>query len=248
MRCIAGHQANLYPYGGFFAKAVCVDHFVIVDSTQYVKKEWHNRNRIKLTDGKSSWLNIPVKTTGRFTQKINEVEIKEGTNWQKNHKRSLEFNYRKSQYFDDYFPLFCELLNREWGKLFDFNLEVIKLCFDLLGVRTEFSIASELGVTGRNSGLILDICRKLDGQAYLHGMHARDYVDFNLLKTGGIRNLIQDFEPVKYSQSWGEFIGNLAVPDILFNCGPESLDIIMSGNHVTDSETKEPVDSFCTGS
>ena len=48
MTCAAGHQPNLYPYGGFFAKADAADVFVVVDNTQYVPKEYHNRNRVRL--------------------------------------------------------------------------------------------------------------------------------------------------------------------------------------------------------
>jgi len=44
MSSVAGHQPNLFPYPGYFAKAAAVDTFVIVDTTQYVKKQYHHRN------------------------------------------------------------------------------------------------------------------------------------------------------------------------------------------------------------
>ena len=241
MRCVAGHQANLYPYGGFFAKAAAVDHFVIVDTTQYVKKEYHNRNRIKLSNGKAHWLSIPVKTAGRFTQKINEVEIREGTKWARDHMRSLEVNYSRSRYFAEYYEPFRELLLRDWRMLADFNVAVIRLCFDLLGIKTPVSLSSELKTEGKSTELILDICRKTGGDAYLHGRHGRDYVDFDFLKREGVRSLIQEFTAVEYEQPWGPFVGNLSILDILFNCGPRSIEVILSGNLIRDAETGEVV-------
>ena len=107
MPCVAGHQCNLYPYGGFFAKAASVAHFVIVDTTQYVKKQFQNRNKVKLSNGEEHWLSIPVKTKGRFSQALNEVEIKEGTHWQKDHVRCLEVNYRRCRFFDPRGRFFC---------------------------------------------------------------------------------------------------------------------------------------------
>jgi len=237
MGCVAGHQANLYPYGGFFAKAASVDVFVIVDTTQYVKKEYHNRNRIKLADGKAHWLTIPVKTAGRFTQRIYEVEIVENSNWQRDHRRTLELAYAKSRYFHEYWPYFLDLLERDWKRLVDYNIAVIKLCLDILDIKTPAHIASRLGVEGRRTELILDICRKTGCDTYLHGRHGRDYVDFEYLKNAGIRSLIQEYSQVPYPQQWGPFVSNLSVLDIIFNCGPKSMDVIMASNRILDAET-----------
>ncbi|HCN08147.1 MAG TPA: hypothetical protein DIT01_09455, partial [Lentisphaeria bacterium] len=44
-RRITAHQANHLPYPGFFAKMHTVDQFVILDDVQFVKGEYHNRNR-----------------------------------------------------------------------------------------------------------------------------------------------------------------------------------------------------------
>jgi hypothetical protein len=241
MPCVAGHQANLYPYGGFFAKAASVDQFVIVDTTQYVKKEYHNRNRVKLSSGREHWLRIPVKTAGRFTQALNEVEIKEGTQWQRVHARSLEVNYAKSPHFEAYYPPFRELLSREWDKLTAYTVAVIRLSLRLLGIETEVALASELRAQGKSTELILDICRKTACDTYLHGKHGRDYVDFAFLKAAGIRNVIQEFSPVPYPQPWGPFVGNLSILDVLFNCGPESLAVLLQGNRVCDAESLEVV-------
>ena len=241
MKCVAGHQANLYPYGGFFAKAASVDLFVIVDVTQYVKKEYHNRNQVKLADGKAHWLRIPVKTAGRFTQRINEVEVVPGTNWQRDHRRTVELAYAKSRYFEGFWPPFRQLLEREWRRLVDYNVAVIRLCFELLGITTPVKLASELGVCGRRTELILDICRKTGADAYLHGRHGRDYADFNYLKEAGVRSFIQEYTQVPYPQPWGSFVANLSILDILFNCGPRSLEVIMAGNRIVDAETGEVV-------
>lgn len=236
MRCVAGHQANLYPYGGFFAKAASVDRFVVVDTTQYVKKEYHNRNRVKLASGEAHWLRIPVRTAGRFTQALRDVAIQEGTGWQRDHRRCLEVNYGRTPHFAAYYPPFEELLAREWAALADYTVAVIRRCLDLLGIETPVSLSSELGAEGRSSALILDICRKTGADAYLHGKHAADYVDFAFLRAGGIRNLIQEYTAVPYAQPWGAFIGNLSILDILFNCGPESLAVIMAGNRIRDAD------------
>jgi hypothetical protein len=230
MSCVAGHQPNLYPYGGFFAKVANVDKFVIADNTQYVKKEYHNRNRIKLIDGSVIWLTIPVKNAGHYKQKINEAEIDNSLGWKRKHERTLLVNYKKAPYLDHYFSLFLELLLRDWKYLSDYNIAVIKLCLQILEIDTPVSIASELVVSGNSTGFILDICKKTDSDAYMHGKHARDYVDFSLLKEAGIQNYIQEYKAVEYKQVVGDFEPNLSILDILFNCGPDSKKIILDAH------------------
>src|SRR5215471_8381267 len=63
---------------------------------QYVKRHWHNRNKIKTANG-VEWLTIPVVTKGRFDQPIDEVEIEKP--WAEKHWRALELAYRRAPFF-----------------------------------------------------------------------------------------------------------------------------------------------------
>ncbi|HBC86884.1 MAG TPA: hypothetical protein DCZ94_08020 [Lentisphaeria bacterium] len=234
MICVAGHQPNLYPYGGFFAKAASVDVFVIVDNTQYVKKEYHNRNRIRMTDGSVQWLSIPVKNAGRYRQPINAVEIDNSKNWRHVHSRTLFLNYKKARHFDFFYPKIAGMLEKEWVMLADFNISFIRMCFEALEIRTPLKIASSEEISGVSSHLILDICRKTGAGAYLHGKHSLDYVDFDLLRTNGIISRIQDFSAMQYEQVSGVFVPNLSILDIIFNCGPASRDVILKGSSVRE--------------
>lgn len=233
MKIVAGHQPNLYPYSGFFAKLARVDQFVIVDNTQYVKKQFQNRNKIKFPDGEARWLTIPVRNAGHFKQRINETEMDSSFDWRAKHEKTLRSNYSAAPFFDDFYPKLKALLDSEWRLLADFNIAVIKLCAAHIGIFTPILIASELDISGVASELILDICRQTDSDAYLHGMHARDYVDFALLEDAGVSNLIQDYKAVEYAQPFGAFIPNLSVLDIIFNCGPKALDAILAGQNIS---------------
>ena len=234
MSCVAGHQPNLYPYAGFFAKVASADKFVIADTTQYVKKEYHNRNRIKLLNGSPFLLSVPVKNSGSFKQKINEAEVDNSQPWQRKHEKSLYVNYRKSPFLDLYFDEFKSLLNREWKLLADYNVAIIKLCLGLLDISTPLFLASELTISGSSTSYILDICKKSQCDSYLHGQHAYDYVDFEFLEENGVRNYIQMYKAVEYLQVTIPFVPNLSILDLLFNCGPNSRTIIMAGNHITE--------------
>jgi hypothetical protein len=51
-------------------------------------------------------------------------------------------------------------------------------------------------------------------------------MQMNLFKEAGIEVVFQDYRHPVYKQLYGEFESNLSVIDLLFNCGPESRQIL----------------------
>ena len=56
---VAIHQPNFLPWPGFFHKWQCADVFVALDTVQFEKNEFQNRNRIKTAHG-VRWITMPV--------------------------------------------------------------------------------------------------------------------------------------------------------------------------------------------
>ena len=89
--------------------------------------------------------------------------------------------------------------------------------------------ASDLAPEGKAGGLILDLCARLKADAYLSGVHGRDYLDAATFERAGIRLDFQQFTHPEYSQAPfhdGGFVPNLAAVDFLFSVGPRAGDIL----------------------
>src|SRR5437870_122220 len=100
-RCrVAIVQSNYIPWKGYFDLIASVDKFVLLDSVQFTKGDWRNRNRIKTPHG-TQWLTIPVRHKGRMNQLIEETEVVGGS-WAARHWKSLSQNYKKAPFFDLY--------------------------------------------------------------------------------------------------------------------------------------------------
>ena len=69
---LAISQPTFLPWQGYIALINHVDEFVILDDVQFEKRSWQQRNNIKQNDEKLL-LTIPVKSKGKYNQKINEV-------------------------------------------------------------------------------------------------------------------------------------------------------------------------------
>ena len=84
---VAIHQPQYLPWLGYFDKMLKADVFCYLDTVQYKKNEWQNRNRIKTAQG-WQWLTVPV--TYRFPQRIGEVAVDNAQHWAHKHLQALQ--------------------------------------------------------------------------------------------------------------------------------------------------------------
>jgi hypothetical protein len=228
---LTAHQPNYLPYAGFFEKIARADRFLVVDSVQFVKRGtfgWMHRNRIRSNSpGGWDWLSVPVLSKGKYTQRIDEALIDNATPWARKHWRALEFNYRRAPHFKDYADAFRALYEKPWERFCDLACAFLELLLRLLGLPDRFDRTSSLGIRGESTEFVLEMCRAVKADAYLSGVHGRDYLDVAAFGRAGVRLEFQDFQGPEYPQCWpGPFIPNLSVVDLLFNCGPLSLGML----------------------
>ena len=222
---IAIHQPQYLPYAGFFDKIDKADIFVLLDDVQFKKNEWQNRNRIPNSQG-WQWLTVPVKY--KFGQKICEIEINNQTNWMNKHYQALLTNYNQSPVFKEFQSFFKNVYEKSWRKLSSLNIYLIENLKKFLEIKTDLILSSELGVSGKKTVRLVEICRKLKADVYLSGPGGGSYLDLDEFKKAGIRPRFQDFHEPVYPQAFPGpgFRQNMSIIDLLFNCGRDSLDVL----------------------
>ena len=94
---VAVHQPQYLPWIGYFHKIDQADVFVLLDTVQFKKNEWQNRNRIKTAQG-PQWLTVPVGY--KYPQLINEVAINNTVRWQHKQRQAILTNYRKAACYE----------------------------------------------------------------------------------------------------------------------------------------------------
>ena len=227
MTVVAIHQPQYLPWLGYFDKLDRCDVFCLLDTVQYKKNEFQNRNRIKTAEG-WQWLTVPA--TYRFPQRINEVGVNQTVDWQRKHRKALKTNYSKAPFFDTYYPSFEKFYQKPYELLVDVNVASIELLVQLLDFERKLVLASSIQVETEDPTLrLVEICRILGGDSYLSGRDGAKYMDVDMFVRHQINILFQDFNHPQYPQCYGSFEPNMSVVDLLFNCGPESLAIIREG-------------------
>ena len=225
---VAIHQPQYLPWLGYFDKMRIADVFCYLDNVQYKKNEWQNRNRIK-TAQDWQWITVPVRF--RFPQKINEVEINNTVNWKKKHLQALITNYSKTPYFKDYIEPLEDIFTKEWDLLSELNIGLLEHLRKFLNLNDKPAVlASSLDLRDDPTDRLIDICKLLGGDAYLAGQDGATYMDLERFKHSGIAVIPQEFRHPVYPQPFGDFQSHMSVIDLLFNCGPDSLEVIRRAN------------------
>jgi len=223
---LAIHQPNFLPWAGYFHKMASVDVFLLLDTVQYVKSEYDNRCKIKTADGEQ-WLTVPV-TTPKINTLSRNVKISKNVDWKKLHNKTITYNYSKSPFFEKYESILTDTYNENSESLLELNIVFIYNIKNLLGIETRLLLASELPETDlKGTELLLNYCEELNTDSYLSGSGGKRYLNEERFKEKRIGLEYQNFVPIKYPQRFGDFIENLSIIDLIFNCGDESLARIM---------------------
>jgi len=223
---VATHQPIFSPWPGFFAKALCADRMVLLDNVQFPRgRTWLNRNRLKNETGEL-WLTVPVWKTGRGVQVVGRVEIYHERGWQHKHLQGIQQNYARAPYFKEYFERIESIYHQTTNLLVDLNLSLIRFLWQELSFEVQLLRQSELGITGKGTQLLVDICQHLGGDRLAIFPGVEKHLDLDHLQKHGIGIHHVPFHPVVYPQLWGDFIYNLSTLDLLLNCGPKSRDVL----------------------
>ncbi len=218
------HQPQYLPWLGYFDKIRRSKVFVFLDNVQFKKNEWQNRNKIK-TAQKWQWLSVPI--IHRFGQKIFEVKINNTVAWRKKHLNALTSNYSKAPFFKDYIDFFEETYARHWEYLAEINIHLIDYLARALGLGDKkFFKASQWQLREGNTERLIDICKCVGANVYFSGKDGAKYLNLEEFEKEGIQVIFQNYLHPTYPQLFGNFEPYLSVIDLLFNCGPESLETL----------------------
>ena len=227
MTTISIHQPVYLPWLGFIEKIISSEKFVFLDDVQFEKNGFQNRNKIRTYDGEM-WLTVPVKVKSQTLLK--DVKINYSVDWINKHKKSIIQNYKKAEFFDNYWLELEKIYDEKYEYLVELNIEIIKFLFNKLKIKTKTLFSSELRISDKGSNRILEICKILNADRYISGISGKKYLLIDDFERQKIKLEFQNFQHPTYEQVFDPFYPNMAMIDLLFNEGDNALKIIKKGN------------------
>ena len=219
------HQLHYLPWLRYFEKIARSDVFIVLDNIQFNKNGWQNRNKVKTAMG-ATLLSVPVHSSQGCT--LDAVRIDNTSKWARKHWATIQQNYARAPYFEEHGPFLESVYARPWDRLNALNRAMLKYFVPKLGIDTRLVYASELNVPGEATERLVNLLEAVGANRYYTGAYALEqYLDASVLRDAGISLEIQEWSAPVYPQLHGDFIPDLAILDLLLNCGPRSLDTLL---------------------
>lgn len=213
------HQPAYLPWMGYIDKIARSDVFIYLDTVQFQKGSFQNRNRILTANG-PQWLTVPVETKGKlFDVPLKDLPIAAKQNWQRKHAAAIVQAYGKAPEFARLWPELVPYYSQPWDRLSDLCFAMLQTLLRLTGITsTRIIKASEMGtIEGQKGDLVLSLCQAVGATSYLSGSLGRDYVDLDDFATAGIDVRFQDYAHPVYPQKQDGFTPAMGLVDLLFN-------------------------------
>ncbi|WP_424810485.1 WbqC family protein [Roseococcus sp. YIM B11640] len=226
-RTVVVTQSNYLPWRGWFDMVRQAEDLILLDSVQFTRRDWRNRNRIKTPQG-PVWLTVPVEVKGRFEQAVDETRI--SAPWAESHLRSIALAYTRAPHFPNVFAWLETTLRAtaEEPNLSRMNEALIRAFCARLGIGTRIRRDGEL--LPRESLPALDPSERLaalteaaGGTRYISGPAANAYLDPMPFERRGIEIVWMDYSGYpEYPQLWGAFEPAVSVVDLMLHLGPDA--------------------------
>jgi len=228
------HQPEHVPWLGFFNKAINCDVFVLLDTVQFEKNYFQNRNQIVSNKkDKREWITVPLKKS-KHTDLICEKQLAFDKKTKNRYFQQIERAYKLRPYYSLIEPI-KDIFETEQSSLSGLNVALIRYFFNILGIKCRLILSSEIDLQPSypDPEVNFDICKKLNATVYLSGKSGKDYLDTTKFVNNNISVLYQNFVHPVYVQSGADFVPNLSIIDLLFSLNASScFDIIKKGYRI----------------
>jgi hypothetical protein len=193
-----------FPCIQYMSKFLLYERVIIDDTGLFEKQSYRNRCYIAGANGVLP-LVIPVHSS-RARLPIQDIQIDNSEHWQHRHWQSIRSAYGKTPFFEHYAENLEIFFKTPHDTLFPLVLDILYTTLKLLHIPVgRVLLRSQAGLKGA-----LDFSNKIHPKTKYR---AED----------------NHFTPVKYYQAFSErhgFLSNLSILDLLFNEGPNSINIL----------------------
>jgi hypothetical protein len=229
-------QPTYLPWAGYFDLMDQADVFVYLDTVQFARRSWQQRNRIMTARGELM-LTVPVLSKGLRDQTIRDVRVDpEQRGFWDSHIRSIELAYSKATHGADVVDLLSESFRRGHERLADLTIDLIDRMAAVLELRPRTMRASDLSATGNKTQLLVAICQHVGATEYLSPTGSHAYLDGDdSFASAGVDLRYHRYVPAEYPQVHdGAFVPYLSVVDLMANVGfTRAREIIREGRQLT---------------
>lgn len=229
-RRVAIMQPYLFPYLGYFQLAAAVDEFWLLDTVQFIRRGWMNRNHL-LVNARKTLFTVPV-TSGPRDQPILEKTYnrEEALKALDKLAGTIRAAYKKAPHRDTALRVVQDFAQHlaQTPQPADFTTATetaLQSCFDAVGLATPIRRVSSLGLEDTRTGQdrIIAACQAIGARDYVNMIGGRDLYEADAFAASGLA--LRFLRPVlpEYDQGLPAFEPGLSILDVLAHVPPEDI-------------------------
>ena len=242
---VAIHQANYFPWMGYFNKLAKSDIFILMDDVHMSDGDMAQRNRLLNKNGEIAYITTAFEKKGYLQKHIRDIKLNENVDWQKRQKNFLWDTYHKFPAWEEVYAAIEPIFEEHYDNIFELNERAIYIIYDLLEIKTPIILQSTLEYNKKcmKSDLVLELCKAVKADVYLSGNGARKYMAVETFQKNDIDVQYQTFKHPAYNQKLakGEPVLGLSILDVLFNCGIDQTRKLFWDNLQENEKSEERV-------
>lgn len=189
----------------YYSKLFLFPKIIIEQYDTYGKQSYRNRCKIYGANGPLT-LSIPVQKASQHKVLVKDVKIDYSEDWQKQHWKSIESAYRSAAFYEYYCDEIIPFYQKKYDFLIDFSKEIQNAVLNCLGIALDIFYTEDFILHGNNE--------YIDYRERIHPKKMMDDPNFH----------VEEYFQV-FADKYG-FQSNLSIVDLLFNMGPDTIEII----------------------
>jgi len=212
-------QPYFLPYIGYFQLIYNTDQFILLDTVQYIRHGWIERNRIQKQGGGWIYIRVPItKEFGRETR-IQNIRIDNTINWKKTILDQLQIYKRKAPYYEPTISMLNKVFENTYINISTLNRDCLNAVLNYLGLKKDIKIFSEMNIEIEEPKApdewALNICKAMGVDEYWNPPGGISFFDRNKYMMNNIT--LRFLKPIlaKYDQKNDGFQEGLSIIDVL---------------------------------
>jgi hypothetical protein len=222
MKKVAIMQPYFFPYTGYFSLIKGTDQFILLDTVQYIRHGWINRNRILKQDGEWLYIKVPLLKQSHAVL-IKDVFINNKVNWRDKIIAQLQVYSKIAPNYHTIRKLISDVLERDYHDIVSLNKATLESVCEYLGIKKELDILSKMDLRFEEPKApdewSLNICKALgDVGEYWNAPGGQSFFDKSKYDRADIELKFQKPILQEYDQKRDIFEPGLSIIDaIMFN-------------------------------
>ena len=213
-------QPYFFPYIGYFSLIKHTDKFVLLDTVQFIRHGWIERNRVLKQTGGWLYIKVPIKKNeGRYTL-IRDIKIDNQEDWKKKIISQLQPYKKIAPHYKAVIGLITDVFEKDYDDIVSLNKASMEAVCDYLDIKRSFSVFSEMDlmidkVTAPDEWA-LNICKSIGVvDEYWNPEGGVNFFDVKKYARHGIVVRFIKHKIPSYAQGGLEFESNLSIIDVL---------------------------------